>query len=138
MESEPLRQIVRPLIAVAALTALTGCMSERMSLGSASPTPQAAPPPAAPPTDLAGRWRLSAVGGSGCAMSFSGGPAAEGTIRPEGGCPGEFYTSRRWTFEQATLVIRDHNSAPLGQFRMVSPEIFEGQSTAGQALTLNR
>jgi hypothetical protein len=126
------------MLAAAALTALTGCASERGTFGSASPSPQAPPRVAPPPTDMAGRWTLSAVGGSACGISFSGGPAAEGTIRPEGGCPGDFYTSRRWTFEESTLVIRDHNSTPLGTLRMTSPQSFEGQSAGGQPLTLTR
>ncbi len=124
------------MLAAAALTALTGCASDRAGLGGSSPQPQ--PQPATAPTDMAGRWTLTAVGGSACSMGFSGGPTAEGTIRPEGGCPGDFYTSRHWTFEQGTLVIRDHNRTPLGQLRMASPQGFEGQSAAGQMLTLTR
>ena len=41
--------------------------------------------------------------------------AADGTIAPEGGCPGKFYTSRKWTYDQAGLTIRDHNGQPLAQ-----------------------
>ena len=35
-------------------------------------------------------------------------PGNMGAIAPEGGCPGNFYTSRKWTIEQGSLVIRDH------------------------------
>lgn len=86
---------------------------------------------------MSGRWQLAA-GGNACNMNFSGGQSPEGAIRPEGGCPGNFYTSRRWTFEQGALVIRDHNSEPLGNLRSVSPQAFEGQSAAGVPLTLTR
>ena len=41
--------------------------------------------------------------------------ASEGTIAPEGGCPGKFFTSRKWTFDQGGLTIRDHNGQPLAQ-----------------------
>ncbi len=41
--------------------------------------------------------------------------AVEGTIAPEGGCPGKFYTSRKWTYDQAGLTLRDHNGQPLAQ-----------------------
>src|SRR5262249_61539901 len=53
-----------------------------------------------PPVNMAGRWTLTAPGTGGCAMNFGATPgAAEGTIAPEGGCPGNFFTSRKWVFE---------------------------------------
>ena len=88
---------------------------------------------------MPGRWQLSAPGQSQCAMNF--GAAAgegEGTIKPEGGCPGNFYTSRKWTFEQGSLVIRDHTGAPLGQLALAGPSRFEGKATNGQQLILAR
>ena len=135
-----MRQTLPPILAIAVLTALAACTSERGSFrhGGGAPPPQAAPALTPPPTDMAGRWTLSAVGGSTCGIGLSGGQAAEGTIRPEGGCPGDFYTARRWTFEGGSLVIRDHNSTPLGNLRMASPNSFQGQSSAGQQLTLTR
>ena len=59
--------------------------------------------------------------------------AGEGTIAPEGGCPGNFYTSRKWTFEQGALVIRDHNGQPLAQLALAGPGRFEGKATNGAA-----
>ena len=41
--------------------------------------------------------------------------AVEGTIAPEGGCPGKFFTSRKWTHDQAGLTLRDHTGQPLAQ-----------------------
>ena len=73
--------------------ALTGCAgNDRVA---ARPEPQAsAPPPPAPsppPVDLAGRWKLSAAGGGACFMNLGNSPGAlQGTIAPEGGCPGKF------------------------------------------------
>ena len=63
---------------------------------------------------------------------------AEGTIAPEGGCPGNFYTSRKWTFEQGALVIRDHNGQPLGQLGLGAPGRFDGKAANGQPVTLTR
>ena len=65
-------------------------------------------------------------------------PAAQGTIAPEGGCPANFYTSRKWTFDQTGLVIRDHNGQPLAQLALAGPGRFEGKATAGAAVTLAR
>ncbi len=71
-------------------------------------------------------------------MNFGAAQGAEGAIRPEGGCPGNFYTSRKWTFDAGGLTIRDHTNAPLGQLRMASPGRFEGQATGVGPVTLAR
>jgi len=93
----------------------------------------------APPEPMAGRWQLAAAGSNPCVMNFGGAPGeGEGTIAPEGGCPGNFYTSRKWTFEQSSLVIRDHNGQPLGQLALASPGRFDGKAASGLQLTLNR
>jgi hypothetical protein len=128
------------------------------------PPPPAPPPPPPPPVDLAGRWRLSASPGRACFMNFAdtagppgaspapgvpgappplpGGPnpgpafALQGTIAPEGGCPGNFFTSRKWTFEHGMLIIRDFKSQPLAQLSY-SGDRFEGED-ANSKLTLSR
>jgi hypothetical protein len=123
------------------------------------PPPPAPPPPAPPPVDLAGRWRLSASPGRACFMNFAntaGPPAAspalgppgapppspgptfalQGTIAPEGGCPGNFFTSRKWTFEHGMLIIRDFKNQPLVQLSF-SGDRFEGEDANGK-LTLSR
>jgi hypothetical protein len=88
---------------------------------------------------MAGRWQLAAPGASQCNMTFVAGPSeGEGAIQPEGGCPGNFYTSRKWTFEQSALVLRDHNGQPLGQFAHESPGRFDGKATNGQPMMLTR
>ncbi len=87
---------------------------------------------------MAGRWQLAAAGASQCVMNFGATPdAGEGTIAPEGGCPGNFFTSRKWTFEQGSLVIRDHNGQPLGQLALASPGRFDGKAANGQQVTLH-
>jgi hypothetical protein len=88
---------------------------------------------------MAGRWMLASPGRGQCNMTFGAAApgAAEGTIAPEGGCPGQFYTSRKWTFDSAGLVIRNHNSEPLAQLTAAGGR-FAGQSIAGEAITLTR
>jgi hypothetical protein len=121
-------------IAVAAL-ALAGCASETAVTGS----PASATRHSAPPEPMGGRWQLAAPGVSQCAMTFGTTAAeGEGTIAPEGGCPGNFYTSRKWTFEQGSLVIRDHNGQPLGQLAQAAPGRFDGKATNGQQVLLTR
>ena len=117
------------LAAATALTVLSGCLGNRSG---------PAPTPATPPPDLAGRWTFSAEGGASCAMNFTAAQGAEGGIRPEGGCPANFYTSRKWSFEEGSLVIQDHTGAPLARLRTASAGRFEGQTTTGQPVTLSR
>jgi hypothetical protein len=61
--------------------------------------------------------------------------AAEGTIAPAGGCPGSFFTSRKWTFEHNMLIIRDHKSEALAELSF-SAGRFQGQATGGEPVTL--
>jgi hypothetical protein len=111
---------------------LAGCAGEQALTGTTMVRP------GAPPEPMAGRWVL-ASGPSQCGMTFGGTPeASEGTIAPEGGCPGNFYTSRKWTFEQSSLVVRDHNGAPLGQLTLAGPGRFEGKAVNGVQVTLAR
>jgi protease inhibitor Inh len=113
--------------------ALAGCAG-----GTAVTGPPAAPRGAAP-EPMGGRWQLAMAGASQCVMNFGGAPSdLEGTIAPEGGCPGNFYTSRKWTFEQGSIVIRDHNGQPLGQLALAAPGRFDGKAVSGQPLTLMR
>jgi hypothetical protein len=106
------------------------------------PSAPATPPPAPiltqPPVDLGGRWKLTAAAGGACFMTLGEAPAAtQGTIAPEGGCPGIFYTSRKWTFEHDALIIRNHKAEPLAQLSFTGGH-FEGQGTDGAALSLSR
>jgi hypothetical protein len=124
------------------LVGLVGCATHQP----AEPPPAAPtaapslppPPPTPPPIDLSGKWQLSAASGPRCVMTFGANPgAAEGSIAPAGGCPGNFFTSRKWTFENGALIIRDFKGAPLAQLSL-SSDHFEGQATNGVALTLTR
>ena len=122
------------LVLLAAM--LGSCAGDRSLFpGSDSPAPAR---PAAPPVNMAGRWILTSPGRGQCQMTFGAAPGApEGTIAPAGGCPGQFYTSRKWSFDSTGLVISNHNGQPLGKLSAAG-ETFAGQSTAGEPLTLTR
>jgi hypothetical protein len=134
---------LRILASTALLAACSG--GDRFSWdssSSSSPPSSAAPAggaPAAPPTSLAGRWTLSATGASSCAMTFGANAnATEGTIAPAGGCPFNFYTSRKWTYTEAGLTIRDHTAQTLAQLAPAGPNRFEGKTGSGQDIALSR
>jgi hypothetical protein len=94
--------------------------------------------PAAHPATMTGRWILAAPAAPSCGMNFGGAPGAQqGTVTPEGGCPGKFYTSQRWILEQGALAINDYADQPLAHFTFANGR-FEGQDTAGTAVTLAR
>jgi hypothetical protein len=72
-------------------------------------------------------------------MNFGGAPgASEGTIAPEGGCPGSFFTSRRWALDHDGLSIRNHKDEPLGQFALSAGGRFDGRSSGGEPVSLQR
>jgi Protease inhibitor Inh len=135
------------------LVAPAGCITDRSDhvvaplppapTGSVAGTPLPPPNPArahepAPNVAIAGRWTLATDTGA-CGMKFgSTSDAHQGPIAPEGGCPGRFYTSRKWTLEQGTLVIRDHRDKPLAQLAQSSPVRFDGKTTDGLPLSLSR
>jgi len=145
----------RLLVVLATIPALAGCSLDRFGSGDSEPsmapatgpmagTPSAgsAPPtarPTPPPVSMDGRWRLAAQGGGTCSLNFGATPGSgEGTIAPEGGCPGNFFTSRKWIFEQGGLTIQDHTGQPLAQLVLAGSTRFEGQASNGQAISLGR
>jgi len=138
------RVVSLPLIVCASL--LAACSgSDRMTLGSGSDSPAAANPPAGPaaktpPASMAGRWTLSATGSTSCGMTFGAGnpDSTEGTIAPGGGCPFNFFTSRKWSYTEAGLTLRDHTAQALVQLVPAGPSRFEGKTNAGQEIALSR
>jgi Protease inhibitor Inh len=114
---------------------LAGCWStDRPAVEDA-----AAPAGVAPPTSLAGKWTLSSAGAGSCPMTFGAQPqASEGTIAPAGGCPYNFFTSRKWNYTTAGLVIRDHNAQTLAQLSPAGDGRFEGKASTGQEISLSR
>ena len=119
------------LIALAGLS-LAGCAGDQAMTGTTMVRP------GAPPEPMAGRWTLASGPGQ-CIMNFGGAAEApEGTIAPEGGCPGNFYTSRKWTFQEGALLIRDHTGAQLAEVALAGPGRFEGKATNGAPITLAR
>jgi hypothetical protein len=88
--------------------------------------------------DMTGRWILAAPNAPPCGMNFAGAPGAlAGTVEPEGGCPGRFYTGRRWTLDKGALTINDDETQPLARLSFASGR-YEGQATAGMPVTLTR
>jgi hypothetical protein len=97
-----------------------------------------AAPEAQVPGGMAGRWILAAPNAPTCGMNFTGAPGARtGNISPEGGCPGNFYLSRRWALDQDALVINDDENNPLARLPSADGR-FEGKSTAGLSISLTR
>jgi hypothetical protein len=64
--------------------------------------------------------------------------AAEGTIAPAGGCPGNFFTSRKWTFEHDMLIIRDHKSEALAELSFAAGRFQGKHPAAGPSRLLGR
>jgi hypothetical protein len=117
---------------------LAGCWSnDRTAVqGAAAPN---GPVSAPPPVSLAGKWTLAAAGAGSCAMTFGAqADAAEGTIAPAGGCPYNFFTSRKWSYTSSGLMIRDHNAQTLAQLVPAGDSRFEGKTSAGQDVALFR
>ena len=132
---QDIRPALRASILILALLALAGCTGIGFDFPGSSAAPEATQPSArgAAPVDLAGRWLLSSPGGGQCPVTFgsAAATAAEGTIAPAGGCPGKFFTSRKWTYDQAGLTMRDHNGQPLAQLATEGPGC-PGKATGGE------
>jgi hypothetical protein len=124
------------LLVLATLTACASTPAPEPPPVAAAPPPSPSPP-TPPPIDLAGRWRLTAASGGACFMTLGAAPGAgQGTIAPEGGCPGNFFTSRKWSFEHDALIIRDHKGQPLAQLSFTGGH-FEGKDNNGGTLSLS-
>jgi hypothetical protein len=135
------RPAFRASALILALLAVAGCSGIGFDSGRSSVAPETAQPsaPTPPQVNLAGRWLLSSPGRGQCHMTFgSAAPSAvEGTIAPEGGCPGKFFTSRKWTHDQAGLTLRDHTGQPLAQLAREGGG-FQGKATSGDPVALMR
>jgi hypothetical protein len=73
-------------------------------------------------------------------MTFTDTPGAEeGSIAPTGGCPANFFTSRKWTYEHDMLIIRDHKGEVLADLSFATGR-FEGHPAggSGSSVTLAR
>ena len=132
------RPAFRASALILALLVLAGCSGMGLDAGRSNAAPEVAPP-TPPQVDLAGRWLLSSPGRGQCHMTFgsSAPTAVEGTIKPEGGCPGKFFTSRKWTHDQAGLTLRDHTGQPLAQLAGEGGG-FQGKATSGEPIALMR
>jgi predicted small secreted protein len=134
-----LRSAFRASILLAAL-ALAACNTDGLGGGANSGASSAAfSQPSAPPVPIAGRWQFSSPGRGQCNMTFgaANAAAAEGTIAPEGGCPGKFYMSRKWTYDQNGLTMRDHNGQTLALLAGEGGR-FDGKAASGEQVALGR
>ena len=85
---------------------------------------------------MAGRWILAAPNAPSCGLNFNGSAGArEGTVSPEGGCPGKFFMSRRWSLASGALTIVDEDSQPLATLSYANGH-FAGQTATGLPVTL--
>lgn len=108
---------------------LGGCAGAGYSLSDA---------PQARDGGMAGRWMLAAPNAPACGMNFAGADGArEGRVLPDGGCPGRFFLSRRWTLSDGALKIADQDGETLAEFKRAEGR-FEGKATGGMAVTLTR
>ncbi len=94
--------------------------------------------PLATPNAMAGRWKLTAPNAPFCDMSFDGEPGAkQGSVVPDGGCPGDMFRSRSWALANDTLTIGDDKGRPLATLSHAGSG-FRGSSAAGLPVTLKR
>ena len=115
-------------VVAALLTA--GCASD--------PFASSAPETPTQPGDMTGRWILTAPNAPSCGLNFGGAPGAQqGIVAAEGGCPGKFFTSRRWKMDQSALTISDQNNQMLARLDFDGAQ-FAGQATGGMLVTLSR
>jgi hypothetical protein len=89
---------------------------------------------------MAGRWMLVALNGTQCWMTFTvTAGATSGRVAPEGGCPGNFFTSRQWAFDQGALVLYDHKEQLLARLMPSDPPgSFGGTTEHGIGVNLVR
>ncbi|WP_068020188.1 AprI/Inh family metalloprotease inhibitor [Rhodoplanes sp. Z2-YC6860] len=133
-----LRFAFRASILLAALS-LAACNTDGLGAGGNSGTSSNSfSQPSAPPVPIAGRWLFSSPGRGQCNMTFgaANASAAEGTIAPEGGCPGKFYMSRKWTYDQNGLTMRDHNGQTLALLAGEGGR-FDGKAASGESVALS-
>jgi Protease inhibitor Inh len=146
MVTYDLRPLGAPALILLAGVLLAGCSSNPLGssnfLSSLSPQHAAASAPAAaapPPPNMAGRWQLAAANGQQCYVNFSGAQgAAQGAVAPEGGCPGNFFTTRHWAFQHGSLALLDHKSKLLVQMKRNAEGRFEGETANKELVWLER
>ena len=82
---------VRTTPGILVVLTLTGCAAERVPLESA---------PTQKDLTIPGRWILSTANAPTCGLEFGGAASGRaGSVSPDGGCPGKFYMSRRWSMD---------------------------------------
>ena len=135
-----------PSLALVSLLAAAGCTGDRLGDLKFPGQEGKDKVEAKPSYTMGGRWLLTALNRGQCNMNFTGAPkATEGTIAPEGGCPGRFFTSRKWSMaDEGRIKIEDHNGNELVMLAPSSSNAagtglwFEGTATTGERVMLAR
>jgi protease inhibitor Inh len=132
------------LAALGAVLAFAGCgetvnnsLFDQLAASPRVPMPERASQIVPKASDMGGRWMLTMPGTGTCGMAFEA-AAVAGAVAPEGGCPGKFFTSRKWAIERDGVVIRDHNGQPLAELRMAEPGRLEGLTPDNEQILLTR
>lgn len=121
-----------PAFCLAIALSLAGCA------GGPSLPLEATPAPPATELSMPGRWMLSAPNAPVCGMNFSAAAGKlEGSVMPEGGCPGRFFTSRRWVLNKDTLTIIDDGNEPLATLTFANGQ-FDGKSVNEMPVSMAR
>jgi|SRR5689334_6103751 hypothetical protein len=119
--------LARTANGIFAVLALAGCASDQSALDATSRE-----------TPVPGRWTLTVPNAPSCGLEFGGAVGAHnGTVAPDGGCPGNFYLSRHWTQDANGLTITDDENQVLVQLKSAGNKL-EGHSASGVAVTLSR
>jgi hypothetical protein len=122
--------IARPAGAAFGVLLLAGCAGGQYSLTDK--------PAQSEGVGMPGRWMLAAPNAPACGMNFTGADGArEGRVTPDGGCPGRFFLSRRWTLSGEGLTILDPDGEALAQLKPAEAR-FEGKAATGMPVTLTR
>jgi hypothetical protein len=112
---------------------IAGAIGMELTLAACASTPFAAQN-----KGMTGRWTLDAPHAPSCRMAFDGNSGAnEGTILPDGGCPGDMFMSRRWALAKGKLTIKDQRDRPLATLKRAGGG-FKGKSAAGMPVMLKR
>jgi hypothetical protein len=112
-----------------AVLSLAGCAGASNAPG---------PTDAAQEPGMSGRWILTAPNAPSCGVTFAAPAGAQqGVVDPEGGCPANFFTGRRWALADGILTVTDEARRPLARLTFAGDR-FAGQSSDGVPLTLIR
>ena len=86
---------------------------------------------------MVGNWRVS-NGGASCDMFLTLTNLGSGSRGGTRGCVGELTTMGSWEVAGKQVVLKDRNGNPIGRVFKTADNRFDGQTNAGQPLSLSR